>query len=482
MAVTDTLVGGRSIREGILPVKVEIGTTTSTTTLTPYEPGDLIGIDTNNEWVRADANAGIMARLIVGERKEICSVRPDGVTRTAAENTLTAYAAAVVDVSSGSGTLTVPGEDVGLSETVGEITTRGKQSQRVGLTANTTDDTWVFTGGITGNWYPGNATIGLGSVGSTSAHVLMDVAAVETTATVDYARLLVASTNLVTVPTGTTAVAASLRVNEPNLTATGTITSAATLYVNGQPSEGVSDYAALIDLGASDGTALAFRSSDVATGLSSLIGDGINTGDFGLFFKQSATLGGLTITALGENNASLLTVLRLAAIGGQADGTKAAGGRGMVEVVGIQHDGSNGAANVDADGNVFAIRGYKGGSEVSLFLFDEDGESHQDIGTTAWLNFDDYDDVAILNTMAHELSTPEERLKRDFGLWTEEHREQLEAMKVVKFNDDGHHFMATRKLSMLLIGAIRQLGARLTDATDRLTASEKKLSLLESGI
>lgn len=62
-------------------------------------------------------------------------------------------------------------------------------------------------------------------------------------------RLAIKATNAVTIPTGTTALASSLYVVEPNLTATGTITAAATVYVKDAPTEGSSNYSLWVDAG-----------------------------------------------------------------------------------------------------------------------------------------------------------------------------------------------------------------------------------------
>jgi hypothetical protein len=40
-------------------------------------------------------------------------------------------------------------------------------------------------------------------------------------------------------------------------------------------------------------------------------------------------------------------------------------------------------------------------------------------------------------------------------------REALERLKLVSFNDDGHHFVNMSKLAMLLTGAVRQQAQRL---------------------
>jgi hypothetical protein len=53
-----------------------------------------------------------------------------------------------------------------------------------------------------------------------------------------------------TVPSGTTSVVASLRVKEPVITATGTLSTAATVYIEDAPTEGGNNYALLVDAGA----------------------------------------------------------------------------------------------------------------------------------------------------------------------------------------------------------------------------------------
>jgi hypothetical protein len=74
-------------------------------------------------------------------------------------------------------------------------------------------------------------------------------AALTAQANTAYAHVNVAPAGAVTVPSGTTAVVSSLEINEPNITATGTVTAAASLYVSGAPSEGSSNYALWVDAG-----------------------------------------------------------------------------------------------------------------------------------------------------------------------------------------------------------------------------------------
>lgn len=62
-------------------------------------------------------------------------------------------------------------------------------------------------------------------------------------------RVLVNNSSAITVPTGTAPVAATLFVAEPNLVATGTITAAASIYVEAAPTEGGENYAIFVEAG-----------------------------------------------------------------------------------------------------------------------------------------------------------------------------------------------------------------------------------------
>ncbi len=110
------------------------------------------------------------------------------------------------------------------------------------IAANTDDRIDFKIGGADGIHF-GHAS------GNTGAFVHIDPGAKSVTASTDFGRLRVGNTNAITVPAGTTAVAASLYLEEPNLTATGTVTDAAALYIEAAPSEGTNNYALLIAAG-----------------------------------------------------------------------------------------------------------------------------------------------------------------------------------------------------------------------------------------
>lgn len=102
---------------------------------------------------------------------------------------------------------------------------------------------------------------------NSSAFALFDPAAFTAQASTNVARVHVADTNAVTIPSGTTAIAAGLWVDEPNLTATGTITVAASLYVAAAPTEATSNYALWVDAGISrfDGRIDLAKGGDIAS-------------------------------------------------------------------------------------------------------------------------------------------------------------------------------------------------------------------------
>lgn len=79
--------------------------------------------------------------------------------------------------------------------------------------------------------------------------VSIDPAAFTADATENTHRLALLASNAITIPTGTTALVSGLYVAEPNITATGTVTNAATVYIAGAPTEGATNYSLLIGSG-----------------------------------------------------------------------------------------------------------------------------------------------------------------------------------------------------------------------------------------
>ncbi|MBN4064349.1 hypothetical protein JYU04_01285 [Dehalococcoides mccartyi] len=148
--------------------------------------------------------------------------------------------------------------------------------------------------------------------------------------------------------------------------------------------------------GANDNQILAFKSSDVATGLSSLPSTNAEADDFASFAKRSATAGGLRVEAYGENSNDI--ALEFNAYGITANTAKNINGWGGINFFLKPHDGANGAANMNADGNVFSVRAQVGGNSRTMFMVDEDGDLFADSGTTttAVTVFDEEDDISLV--------------------------------------------------------------------------------------
>ncbi|MDD4984183.1 MAG: hypothetical protein PHQ43_00140 [Dehalococcoidales bacterium] len=128
-----------------------------------------------------------------------------------------------------------------------------------------------------------------------------------------------------------------------------------------------------IEQGAADDQVLCFKSSDVATVLTTAVTNSVETDDFATFSKFAATTGGLLIQALGEN-AAVTSNLVIESYGGQAETTTSTAGRALIEIYASQHDGANALANVTDHGNVFGIRCRTGAADVTALLVNEDSQ------------------------------------------------------------------------------------------------------------
>ena len=116
----------------------------------------------------------------------------------------------------------------------------------VNFRVESNDNTYMFYIDATKN----SIVIGAGSdISSADTPFLINFAARTATASTNFARVKVHNTNAITIPSGTTPIVASLHIEEPNITATGTVTSAASLYIAGAPTEATNDYALWVDGG-----------------------------------------------------------------------------------------------------------------------------------------------------------------------------------------------------------------------------------------
>lgn len=155
-------------------------------------------------------------------------------------------------------------------------------------------DAGLFTG-------VGQLSIGSAAQGTPTAFTVIDNPAISATANQNFYKLLVDNSAAVTVPAGTAPLVASLAIEEPNITATGTVTTATTLYIKDAPTEGTSNYALFVDAGTSRfdgavsfGAQSTFTESDATPDVSA-----------GSFFISHAT--GVTITDFDAGAGTLAT-------------------------------------------------------------------------------------------------------------------------------------------------------------------------------
>lgn len=189
--------------------------------------------------------------------------------------------------------------------------------------------------------------------------------------------------------------------------------------------------------------------------------------------------GGTLLQSMAED-AAQLTTLRVAAYGGTASSTHTGAGRALVEIYASEHDGSNVLADITSDGNVFAVRCRRGGSDVALFFVDEDGDLHADGTLSA---FDKENDVALCRAL--DLRNSEKPgfkgniIKTEWDDWAGAHKERLIELKIVAPDDEkGPGFVNVTQLQRLHNGAICQLHTAILGLQMRLAVTESRLQAI----
>ncbi len=230
---------------------------------------------------------------------------------------------------------------------------------------------------------------------------------------------------------------------------TGASTLDGTAYI-GDTANGKCTLGLTINQAGADNEILALKSSDVAHGIT----DNYETDTYGCLKKTVGASGGLLVEGLTEATIGLGLAARVV-----TEETAASHARDTASTGAIMLDASlksgTGVTTLSGDANLVVVRN----NTTARFMLDADGDSHQDVGT-AWTNFDDCDDVALLTALSVGVSRPTDPIRATFGEFLESNREVLERAKLVQFNDDGHHFVNMSRMSMLMVGAIRQMSTR----------------------
>ena len=217
-----------------------------------------------------------------------------------------------------------------------------------------------------------------------------------------------------------------------------------------------------LNQGASDDEILALKSSDIAHGVTTRA----ETDTYALFAKGSGANGSLLIRGFADGGSQGVVVRGHAP---DDDTTKTTGAVGYIRLEARKHRGPGDQA-AGADANVLVVSN----SGTVTHILDGEGDSHQDIGT-AWTNFDDFDDLGILESLSMALAQPGGELKEVFRGFLEYNRPWLADHKIVTFNQDGHHFINWSRFHMVTAGALRQVGRRLINI-------EREMRALKGGV
>ena len=215
----------------------------------------------------------------------------------------------------------------------------------------------------------------------------------------------------------------------------------------------------VLNQGAADNQILAFKSSDVAHGMTG----STETDTFAFMKKNNANNGGLDIYALNDAGNVALSLVGLAVAN---NSTKGSGGNGAINLRAALKCGT-GTQAFSANDNMVYISDYYSGS--TKFIFDADGDIHVD-GSTSLSGFDDYCDVELL-TAAKAVHYPEcHDFRKRFSGFIDEYAQVLHDNKIVTMNNDGHHFISYKGMMGLTIDTIRQLHGRIETLETQLTA------------
>jgi hypothetical protein len=213
-----------------------------------------------------------------------------------------------------------------------------------------------------------------------------------------------------------------------------------------------------------DAAIISLESSDVAHGMTSAVG----TDTYGDVRKVSGTDGGLLLRGFTE----VTNAVGIQAWYTSDNSTRSTAGTGPISLAALLKSGTS-AGDPAANANLVIIQS----NGTTRFIFDSDGDSHQDVGT-AWTNFDAHDDIALLDAFTGLVSQPADPLRSQFANLVCEHRDALVKNRIVTMNDheggDGSIFVNWSRFHMLMIGAVRQLGRELADTRGRLLAIEAK--------
>ena len=176
-----------------------------------------------------------------------------------------------------------------------------------------------------------------------------------------------------------------------------------------------------------------------------------------------------------EDN-SEATVYETSVQGGQASATKSSSGRSLTEFDMSEHDGSNGAAAMTANGNVFGVRATTAaGSTRTIFIIAEDGDLHVD-GSATVDTFDKYDDALMVRALDH---TKGDVIRDRWDDYVQYNEQSLIDVGILGDTVAEGGLTNVTQLQRLHNGAIWQGYVRQQEMQERIDTLETKLLALE---
>ena len=207
----------------------------------------------------------------------------------------------------------------------------------------------------------------------------------------------------------------------------------------------------VINQAGADNEILAFKSSDVAHGITNYA----EADTYASFKKVSATAGGLLIQGFAESG--LATGIEFNAMSEAAPSTGAGtGAQATCKHYAVLSDGSAGFTAFASNSIIHAWGLFTGGGSAQLRMcLDEDGDLFLDgaVGTA----FDSYDDAALLRAFSNH-SSPDQVIKTSFDKWVGYNLEDLQAARIISDpgEDEGRPMWNIGQHTKLLTGAAVQ--------------------------
>jgi len=238
-----------------------------------------------------------------------------------------------------------------------------------------------------------------------------------------------------------------------------------------------------INQGAADNEAFALKSSDIGHAMTAAS----EADTYFAIQKAGGLAGGARLIGYKDADGGAgQAVGMFGRLGEAADTTKSTSGIGIVELRGSVTDGSTDVAAVASNGNLVHISN----NGTARFIFDAEGDSHQDVGT-AWTNFDNEPDALIARSVGIVMD-PSTIVKTRFDDWGRDHKEDLIRTGLIprltpEQEADGERpLMNTTQLTRLHNGAIWQTHVEVQqmkeDFSEALDAKESRIAALESQI